>query len=697
MNIQGFKVMSESLRLYHRITNEKYGDSIENDDNLLEKVYVDILPNNGILEKVMERNTTFLIGQRGTGKSTIIARAQYEIAKKQKDLSIYINAKNIYKSCQMDTPIIGLQDENYFSQEELFRIVLIKKSIEDLCKSMLEELKREKKNILQILTGNNKMRQIESLIAEVQNLLESEDLKRIDKIISKSENFENKDKIVGEIKTSLKSIEANVSGSSETGMSESTQFTLARHMNFSKIIYKFLEVLDVSKRKGIYIFIDDYSELNLAERTVFMNEIIAPLYHLGVDKVFLKIACYPNRISPINLDTQKYSVVSIDYYDIYGADNSISATEKQAKEYVERLLITSCKVFCNCEPKEFFDTSNVEMEEYYLTLHRMCMNVPRVLGHLLNTCYLKRIVNGKLINMSTLQEASVKYFHEHIEQEMENKLKSTDIDREVKVNIFVQKKLINAILDLAKANRTALPKTSNSYFNSYKEVPTSHFRTNKDNDIYFEDLAFYGYVHKVNEIADKGKKISNKNVNTSVYAIDYGACLDEKILYGKPEECDTKYFQQRAFLYDECILKVLKDNKKIVCNNPECKAEYPIEKIEVFREFGMRCQRCQPGICEIQYDFDLLQVADKTYEDAIWTEQEIDILYALYRLENDEIQMFYANQIAGEIDLSSQIIAARCRELSRASYVIRDENVTPYKYGLTDRSREILEQDDKEV
>ena len=54
MNIQGFKVMSESLRLYHRITNEKYGDSIENDDNLLEKVYVDILPNNGILEKVME-------------------------------------------------------------------------------------------------------------------------------------------------------------------------------------------------------------------------------------------------------------------------------------------------------------------------------------------------------------------------------------------------------------------------------------------------------------------------------------------------------------------------------------------------------------------------------------------------------------------------------------------------------------------
>ncbi len=47
-----------------------------------------------------------------------------------------------------------------------------------------------------------------------------------------------------------------------------------------------------------------------------MNKLIAPLYHLGVDKVFIKIACYPNRLEPINLDIQKYTVMSIDYYDV---------------------------------------------------------------------------------------------------------------------------------------------------------------------------------------------------------------------------------------------------------------------------------------------------------------------------------------------------------------------------------------------
>lgn len=56
-------------------------------------MYVDILPNNGVLEKLLERGTTFLVGQRGTGKSTIIAMAQDKIAKEKKDLSIYISMR----------------------------------------------------------------------------------------------------------------------------------------------------------------------------------------------------------------------------------------------------------------------------------------------------------------------------------------------------------------------------------------------------------------------------------------------------------------------------------------------------------------------------------------------------------------------------------------------------------------------------
>lgn len=86
MNVEAFKAMSDSLRMYHRITNDKYADIIDNskEKNLIAKMYVDILPNNGVLEKLLERGTTFLVGQRGTGKSTIIAMAQDAIAKEKK-------------------------------------------------------------------------------------------------------------------------------------------------------------------------------------------------------------------------------------------------------------------------------------------------------------------------------------------------------------------------------------------------------------------------------------------------------------------------------------------------------------------------------------------------------------------------------------------------------------------------------------
>ncbi len=692
MDIEAFDNMANSLRMYHRITNEKYASFFEtkNEKIKLENIYVDILPNNGVLAKVLERGTTFLIGQRGTGKSTIISMAQSKIAKNKKDLSVYINAKTIYKTSQLDNPKFAEIGNMVFSSDEIFKLEFIKNAIQELCKSMIEELKAEKQSLFEIIKNNNRNKRVEDLIQEIQDLLDSEDFRIIDKVISKSENLENKDVIVSEIKASLSpEIGAGISGTTESGKITSSQYTVARYFSFSNIINKFLEVLDICKRKGIYIFIDDYSELNIDERTIFMNELIAPLYHIGVDKIFLKIACYPNRLAPINLDTQKYTVMSIDYYDVYGMDNSIPNTEREAQDFIKRLLENSCNVFANCKPEEYFDLSSNEMDDYYSVLSKICMNTPRVLGHVLNTCYTKRINCNKLINMTTLNEASLRYYHEHIEQEMNHRLYSTDINKEMKVNIFVQQKLIREILSLAKRNKIELPSSNNTYFSKYPEVPTSHFRTNKDNDGYFEDLAFYGFVHKVNEIADKSKKIDGKNINTSLYAIDYGACLDEKIIYGKPDNEDTKYYQQRAFLYDDCILKVLKDNKKIVCNNPECRAEYPIEKLELFREFRMKCQKCSTGICEIKYDESILDKAQSTYENAIWTQLEMDIIYALHSMETKEEKSFYANQISGEIDVSSHVIAARCRELIAASYMYRVDT-TPYKYGLTARSKEYI-------
>ncbi|OMC99719.1 hypothetical protein BSO21_32840, partial [Paenibacillus odorifer] len=76
----GFKNAAKSLSLYHRITSSKLAlDEAKHDENVLEKLYVDLLPDNGILNEVLEEHSLFLVGRKGTGKSTIISRAQLEI------------------------------------------------------------------------------------------------------------------------------------------------------------------------------------------------------------------------------------------------------------------------------------------------------------------------------------------------------------------------------------------------------------------------------------------------------------------------------------------------------------------------------------------------------------------------------------------------------------------------------------------
>ncbi len=75
--IDGFFEAVESLKKYRR------ADLIdERGRNLLKELYTDLLPNDHILKKSLKENTTFLIGRKGTGKSTIFLRLEQELRDK---------------------------------------------------------------------------------------------------------------------------------------------------------------------------------------------------------------------------------------------------------------------------------------------------------------------------------------------------------------------------------------------------------------------------------------------------------------------------------------------------------------------------------------------------------------------------------------------------------------------------------------
>lgn len=87
----------DSLKKYRRaeLFDEK-GNSI------LDKLYVDLLPNDQIIKTCLLDNTTFLVGRKGTGKSTIFLKLQHELKKRNDNITCYIDTKTIFENSQSE-------------------------------------------------------------------------------------------------------------------------------------------------------------------------------------------------------------------------------------------------------------------------------------------------------------------------------------------------------------------------------------------------------------------------------------------------------------------------------------------------------------------------------------------------------------------------------------------------------------------
>jgi hypothetical protein len=100
--IRNFADAAQSLKLYRRA--ELIDDDTQK--SLIEDLYVDPLPANGILNALVRPNTSFLIGRKGTGKSTVFQRAQHEIRKQRTSISAYLDIKTIFESSDVDPVLL---------------------------------------------------------------------------------------------------------------------------------------------------------------------------------------------------------------------------------------------------------------------------------------------------------------------------------------------------------------------------------------------------------------------------------------------------------------------------------------------------------------------------------------------------------------------------------------------------------------
>ncbi len=128
--LSGFHNAAESLKLYRRADLHDPEDGTP----LIADLYVDPLPKEQALSILRRPNTTFLIGRKGTGKSTLFQRLQYEIRQETTQTSAYIDIKTLFESAQLDPALLArlASNQSALPAAELERILLLREFLSSM-------------------------------------------------------------------------------------------------------------------------------------------------------------------------------------------------------------------------------------------------------------------------------------------------------------------------------------------------------------------------------------------------------------------------------------------------------------------------------------------------------------------------------------------------------------------------------------
>lgn len=350
--IQNFSKAAESLKKYRRAELlDETGKSI------LDKMYVDLLDGDVVLNKCMLDNTTFLIGRKGTGKSTIFLKLENEYRKKKKYLPCYIDVKTVYEASQSKSSYADYLLE-YMDKETLNKYLMSRSFIRSMLSRIYEEVDNQRKGFFQRIT--------QAFIGDP----EKEIKQKIDMLKKRVDNNQEFEKIELPVFQQLKTKMGNVNRDSQKGetaaqvgipmikgrngtVNISTESVLENEqtdkfeVEFAELFLKVFEISNIIEElQGILkkinishlvIMLDDVSEIDSMALKMFIDTIVAPLNNWSNEFIKFKVAFYPNRVHYGKIDPGKIDIINLDFYNLY-SEFDISKMEENAVGFTKRLI-----------------------------------------------------------------------------------------------------------------------------------------------------------------------------------------------------------------------------------------------------------------------------------------------------------------------------------------------------------------------
>lgn len=688
-DLDRFQEAVQSLKLYRRADLQN-----SQGDDLIEELYIDPLPHDHVHNLLRRSNTTFLIGRKGTGKSTVFLRAQKSLLKDKHVLSTYVDIKTVYESALVDPSLTNAlaNHESALPVEALTPLLLKNAFLKAVVSGIRDDLEKQ-------LSSSWKLRVKENFTGTYQELtrgldsfvssLDNPDFVNVEGIRSTSVRDlgrNSTDSAAGasagiaadSIPTANISIESNVGRVSE--LEKSFSEVLLRSIDIRKLILGLKEVLGQLGIRHLYVFLDDFSELPYGAMQTVVDVLIAPLNNWSEELVKFKIAAYPGRIYYGELDKSKLDEVSLDLHSLYG-QKSVSDMEDKAVDFTRRLVDRRLEYF-KLDTQDFFDVRTEDA--VWHALFNASLGNPRVLGYVLFFAYESHLLYDKPINVSAIADAAKRYYEDKVEPyfAMGRFLHETF---EEKSTIFSLKELLERIVSRAKSKTL---KESSSIFRSIEgRPPTSHFNTNQSFDSLLSTLELNFFLTKYYVMSNRDGQ------HVSVYALNYGLCEKYTITFGRPRAAREHrlYFVERAFDYTSLLQDYIATNQEIKCNN--CASHFEQTDLEMLKRFNMLCPTCMKGNCVVtnisrKYENIIRSVSDEQLLPAT----ELGILQTL----NSEDQPLLAGDIAGELDVSHQLVGRRAKHLDEQQLLHREMVRNRRQYTLTDVAKRIYFNTDSE-
>lgn len=482
--------------------------SLDNSDHLkkLQDYYID--PFNYI-KNIMQEEDNFIVGRRGTGKSTLIYRA-------------FVECVNSWEK------------NNKIYKENILPIFIDLSKCDSLTQKIDEESKFEEYFTYEVLRSFRKY----------INLL-------WDKIILSCESYEenNINKFMDELDNIISALSINLNNKQSLIQIGFDNLALSNY-TLGEFLDRLTTIIELTETKSIYFFIDEYSELSIANQKILAN-LLKRLR--GTRKgIYFKVCAITDNfdLGDIRLQRDFYEI-SLDLYKFIERSNGLNDAFNKLEKFTSNIVQERLNAFgCKVSIEGIFNDYQTAIAQ----LTRASMGIPRTVGIILKEAWTQvqakekyRITNDDLMfGIKSAGDSYYGFFKGNI----------GPIIPKFYDDMFEE------ILTRARKERKV---------NSQKSA--SMFLVNGFRDNHFKFLTENYMIHllKKDETSVKGE------TNLSLYMIDLSLIYK----YNLGFSLDRDVYRQQRFVYNDIMknydVYFTNTRKQYMC--PECKSEYTQEQL----------------------------------------------------------------------------------------------------------------------